>query len=257
MRIILDELITQIEGKIPDVGKQNLVTQRPDPLKITSFPTVAIYDTDLIFDKVGLGEGYGTAKEETEEEFSGDGTTKVFKLKSGPIRPLILVQSPIGYTLREGHDFTVEYLKGQIAFKSAPEKAQKGKNNTLVRYAVAKSAGEIKGIRIKLVCNFDIWGKNSIQCDSVTLEVIKSMLFAEEELATKRIHLTPLRGTNLSLMASDAKDKDDKRKDLSGRRLVYVAETDLKFDIHVPVIQKIEVAEKEIDKMIPHPSVSP
>ena len=32
--------------------------------------------------------------------------------------------------------------------------------------------------------HFEVWGKNSVQCDTITLEIIKSMLFAEDVLAS-------------------------------------------------------------------------
>ena len=56
---------------------------------------------------------------------------------------------------------------------------------------------------------------------------------------------------NLTLMIN-GKDKEDKRKELSGRRLVYLAETDLKFDTKVPIMQKIEIQGKEIDAIKQH-----
>jgi hypothetical protein len=71
------------------------------------------------------------------------------------------------------------------------------------------------------------------------------MLFAEDAFSAKNIHLKPLNGMNLSVIMERS---DQKKWDLSGRRLVYLAETDVKFESKVPQIRKIEITEKELDK---------
>ncbi|HEY7108496.1 MAG TPA: hypothetical protein VH415_03615 [Nitrososphaeraceae archaeon] len=242
---ILDEIKTTIQEKVEGIGKQNIIFQKITPSKISTLPVVAIYDTGFTFDKIGIGEGMGITQEETEQEFSGDGSTLRFKLKKSAIRPLISVEVPPGHKLAETLDYTVDYLKNEVTLKVPAPKAQKGKNNVLITYSVAESAGETKGIRLKLVCNLDIWAKNSAQCDSIALDIIKSMLFAEDVFSAKNIHLKPLNGMNLSIIM----DKDEQKKgDLNGRRLVYLAETDVKFESKVPQIRKIEISEKEWDK---------
>jgi hypothetical protein len=242
---ILDEIKAKVQKEVDGVGKQNIISQKVDPNKISTLPVVAIYDTGFTFEKIGIGEGMGITQEETQEEFSGDGAKSKFKLKNSAIRPLTSVEVPLGNKLLETDDYTVDYLKNEVTLKSPPPKAQKGKSNVSITYFVAESAGETKGIRLKLVCNLDIWAKSSAQCDSIALDIIKSMLFAEDAFSAKNIHLKPLNGMNLSVIMERS---DQKKWDLSGRRLVYLAETDVKFESKVPQIRKIEISEKEWDK---------
>ena len=109
-------------------------------------------------------------------------------------------------------------MKNEITLRTPPPKVQKGKNNILVTYSLAKGTGEVKGIRVKVHCNFDIWAKTSAQCDSLALGVGRSMLFAEDSLSVKGIHLTPLGGITI-LDGDGGKNKGPIRKkaELSGR----------------------------------------
>ena len=241
MLYILDEIKAKIQEDVEGIGKQNIVNQKADPNKLSSLPLIAIYDTGFTFEKIGIGEGMGITQEESQEEFSGDGVKTKFQLKNSAIRPLISVEAPIGNKLREIEEYSIDYFKGIVTFKTAPPKAQKGKNNISIAYAVAKNAGEVKGIRLKVICNFDIWAKTTTQSDTIAMDVIKSMLYAEDPLASKHIHIKPLSGMNLSVMM------EGKIKDLKGRRLVYMAEIDIKFETKVSQIRKIEVSEKDLD----------
>ena len=131
-------------------------------------------------------------------------------------------------------------MKNEITLRTPPPKVQKGKNNIFVTYSLAKSAGEVKGIRVKVHCNFDIWAKTSAQCDNLALGVIRSMLFAEDTLPLKGIHLTPLGGT--TILDGDG----GKIKDLYARRLNYRVETDISFVEKVSRIETIEISKSKI-----------
>ena len=70
--------------------------------------------------------------------------------------------------------------------------------------------------------------------------VVRSMLFAEDTLSIKGIHLTPLGGTTIS-------DTDGgKIKDLFARRLNYRVETDISFVEKVPRIETIEISKSKV-----------
>jgi hypothetical protein len=242
MLYILDEIRAKIKEGVEGIGKQSIIDYKPDPSKLTTLPVISIYDTGFTFEKIGIGEGMGITKEESQEEYSGDGVRTKFKLKNSAIRPLISVEAPTGNKLTEIEEYSVDYFNGEVRFKTAPPKAQKGKANVLITYAVAKNAGEMKGIRLKIVCNLDIWAKSLTQCDTITMDVIKSMLFAEDLLSSKHINIKPLSGMNLTVMM------DGKLKDAKGRRLVYLAESDIKFETKVSQIRKIEISEREWDE---------
>ena len=221
-------------------NKQAILDEKVDPTKPGSLPTIAIYDTGFSFEKTGIGEAMGVTREQTQDEFSGDGIKSRFKLTNIAVRPLISVEVPANNKLTEIAEYTVDYLKNEITFRTPPPKIQKGKNNIFVTYSLAKSAGEVKGIRVKVQCNFDIWAKTSAQCGKLTLSVVRSMLFAEDSLSAKGIHLTPLGGTTIS-------DGDgEKIKDLHSRRLNYRVETDMSFVEKVPRIETIEISKNKV-----------
>ena len=220
--------------------KQSIHDQQVDPIKPGPLPTIAIYDTGFSFEKTGIGEAMGVTREQIQDEFSGDGIKTKFKLTNIAIRPLISVEVPANNKLTEITEYTVDYLKNEITLRTPPPKVQKGKNNILVTYSLAKSTGEVKGIRVKVHCNFDIWAKTSAQCDSLALGVVRSMLFAEDSLSVKGIHLTPLGG--MTILDGDG----GKIKDLYARRLNYRVETDIRFVEKVPRIETIEISKSKV-----------
>ena len=237
----LDEIRAELQKGLEGEGnKQTILDQKPEPNKLGSLPTIAIYDTGFSFEKTGIGEAMGVTREQTQDEFSGDGIKTKFKLRNSTIRPLISVEVPANNQLIETTDYTVDYSKSEITFRTAPPKVQKGKDNIFVTYSLAKSAGEVKGLRLKLHCNFDIWAKTSAQCDKLALGVVRSMLFAEDTLAIKGIHLTPLGGTTIS-------DTDGgKTKDFFARRLNYRVDTDISFVEKVSRIETIEISKSKV-----------
>ena len=157
----LDEIGVELQKGLEGEGnKQTILDQKPDPNKLGSLPTIAIYDTGFNFEKTGIGEAMGVTREQTQDEFSGDGIKTKFKLRNSTMKAINLCR---GYRLTieliETTDYTVDYSKSEITFRTAPPKVQKGKDNIFVTYSLAKSAGEVKGLRLKLHFNFDIFGQ--------------------------------------------------------------------------------------------------
>jgi hypothetical protein len=210
------------------------------PSKVGALPAIAFYDTDFTFEKTGIGQGLSVTSEETKDELSGDGNNTKFKLKNIALRPLISVEVPAGNKLMESSEYTVDYLKSEISFRTAPSKAPKGKTNIFVTYSMMKSAGESRGIRLKINCNFDIWAKNLAQSDELTLRLVRSILFAEDSLISKGISFTLLGGTLIT------SEDGSKLKDLFARRLLCRVETDIHFVDKVPRMEKIELTKKKI-----------
>ena len=114
----------------------------------------------------------------------------------------------------------------------------------------------------------DIWSNaDNIECDSITLRIIKTILLNEDSLNSKNIHIQGVNCLNLNISEEDSDNynynnnnnrKNNKKNNeiintennedhyLFGRRLNYHVETDISTDIHIPIMEDIKVKEKKI-----------
>ena len=255
-----------------DVKSLNITKKKIDPVeenkKNKSFPSISIYDNGFTFDKIGIGYSGGQQRQEIiEQEFDSDGKNIIFKLANRPLRPIISIQSPKGIAKKEKDDYFFNYFTNQIKFISPPEK---GKKNVIVKYVLAKNSAEVKILRLKFNCIIDIWSNaDNIECDSITLQIIKTILLNEDSLNSKNIHIQGMNCINLntsdedtnnySYNYNDNKNRKNNNKSskiinkennddhyLFGRRLNYHVETDITTDIHIPIIEDIKIKEKKI-----------
>ena len=261
MQFVTSEIAKILQG-ITSVNKNNIVLDRPDfsTKVVKALPHIAIYDSGFKFQEVGFGAGLGETREQIIEEFSGDGKSTLFKIRELPLRPIIRVETPKSYFRKEGDDFSVDYVKGALTFRSPPVK---GRNNILITYSVAKSAAQVKGLRLEIECNVDLWAKNAVDCDDIALDVMKALLVSTEELENQGINLRPSRGFNIVDNDRESPEQDENYrkkkientsgskienrllKEAYGKRLIYVAETNVKAEIQIPRIEKIHIkAEK-------------
>ena len=231
-----------------------------------SFPSISIYDSGFTFDKIGIGYSGGQKKEEIiEQEFDSDGKNIIFKLTNRALRPIISIQSPKGNYKKEKEDYFFNYFKNQIKFITPPEK---GKKNVIIKYILAKNSAEVKILRLKLNCIIDVWSNtNNIECDSIILQIIKTILLHEDSLNSKNIHIQGVNCINLNTgneeinnynyndnntsknnnKSSKMSNKEDKVDHLIfGRRLHYIVETEITTDIPIPIIEDIKIKEKKI-----------
>jgi hypothetical protein len=270
MYFIIDEITKVLKDGLIDVKSLNIIKQKIDPIqenkKNNSFPFISIYDNGFKFDKIGIGYSGGQQKQEiVEQEFDSDGKNIIYKLANRPLRPIISIQTPKGIAKKEKDDYFFNYFTNQIKFISPPEK---GKKNVIVKYVLAKKSAEVKILRLKVNCIIDIWSNaDNIECDSITLQIIKTILLNEDSLNSKNIHIQGVNCLNLNISDEDSDNynynnnnntKNDKKNskiiktennddhDLFGRRLNYHVETDISTDIHIPIIEDIKVKEKKI-----------
>jgi hypothetical protein len=267
---IIDEITRVLKDGLIDFKTLNITIKKIDPIeenkKNNSFPSISIYDNGFTFDKIGIGYSGGQQRQEIiEQEFDSDGKNIIFKLTNRPLRPIISIQSPKGIIKKEKDDYFFNYSTNQIKFISPPEK---GKKNVIVKYVLAKNSAELKILRLKFNCIIDIWSNtDNVECDSITLQIIKTILLNEGSLNSKNIHIQGVNCINLNTSDDDdinnyndnkkrknnnksnSKVINKENKDdyyLFGRRLNYIVETDITTDIHIPIIEDIKVKEKKI-----------
>jgi hypothetical protein len=236
VQFVLNEFVNILQES-PEVVAENISLGRPDIERVKKLPLVAIYDSGFEIEELGFGSNFGESKEEKSEQLSGDGKTTEFKLQNKPLKPLSIVKIAKQSAMREPNDFRVDYASGNLIFRSPPPK---GKNNVIVNYTIAKSVSEIKGLRIRIQCLIDMWAKDSAQCDSITLGVMKTILISCDKLSKSGISVRPVKCIEIS-SENNIITKGPKNL-LFGRRLVYVADTNVTVEIKVPTIKEIQIS---------------
>jgi hypothetical protein len=233
----VEELVKVLkDGLMGAVPSENFIVNKsvPDDAgKLGRLPFVAVYDSGFKVEEPGVGLGVGESNKVKREIFSGDGKKKVFRLNDKPLRSLINVESPIGSPLREPDEVRTDYSSSSIIFRIPP---LEGTNNVSVTYTTATSAGEVRGLRLKITYNIDMWAKDPIECNSLTIEGLKIILLSKEKLVANGIHITPIEGINI--IETDMPHMPD---GAIGKRLVYVADVDIKAEMKIPLIEKIEL----------------
>ncbi len=271
MYFIIDEITQVLKDGLIDIKSLNITKQKKDPIeennKKNSFPFISIYDNGFKFDKIGIGYSGGQQKQEiVEQEFDSDGKNIIYKLANRPLRPIISIQTPKGIAKKEKDDYLINYFTNQIKFISPPEK---GKKNVIVKYVLAKNSAEVKILRLKVNCIIDIWSNaDNIECDSITLQIIKTILLNEDSLYSKNIHIQGVDCINLNINHEETdnynhNNNNNNRKNIKknskiinkennddhylfGRRLNYNVETDISTDIPISIIEDIKVKKKKI-----------
>ena len=240
MQFVLNEFVNILQDSSEVIAK-NITLGRPDIDSAKNLPLIAIYDSGFEIEELGFGSNFGETKQEKSEQFSGDGKTNLFKLQDRPLKPLRNVKISKESTMREPNDFRVDYANGNLIFRSPPPK---GKNNVIVNYTIAKSVSEMKGLRIRIQCLIDLWAKDSAQCDSMTLGVMKTILISGEKLSKSGIRVIPVRCVEIS-GENNMDTKNLQKNPLFGRRLVYFADTNVTVEMKIPTIEEIQISKIE------------
>ena len=221
---ILDALRAGLSG----TSKIDIVIQKSDgPPKKT--PAIFLWNRAFTAADTSIGGNAPESGQNEEDGFDGDGKRTEFKLSDPPLRSRVIVEYPTGKTKREGKDFTVDYASGVLTFQNPPEK---GRKNVIARYTSGKGAGEVKGLRLKLRYNVDIWTSEPVAGGSVANQVASAVLLSQDSLASKGIQLRLLRGHDLS-------PQDGVSAGLFCKRLECIAEADLLVKIPYTRMEKI------------------
>ena len=237
MYFVLNEIGMILREQLAGINPQNILLEKPKKISANNLPLVAIYDKGFEIENIGIGSLIAEKKIEKIDEFNGDGKKTQFKLKNCPLKPLQNVEIASNF-LRESHDYKVNYSDGEITFKSPPSL---GKNNIKITYIPIDGTSQIKGLKLKIEYYIDIWTQKYSDSDSTTLDVPKAILISEEKMTDKGLRLIPVKGFSiLDELYTNESDSSGRY----GRRLVYIADTYIKFEIKAPTIKDIKISEK-------------
>jgi len=223
-------LVKALQERVESVSRGNVASRSPRPEPVP-LPAVFVYSPSFVFENVGLGGEGVEVREEKRETFNGDGSRRVFSLAGKAQRPLLRVEASAGQVQIENVDYKVDYVKGTIAFRSPPPK---GAENVSVKYNSATGAGKTKQIHLTAAYYLEVWAGNEKQRDDITVDVMKAVALAQEDLATGGMLVKPVEGVDL--YAS---------KDIPGgvfaKRLVYSVEANLQVKVPAARIERVDV----------------
>jgi hypothetical protein len=220
-------IVKVLQDNVKSVPKDNIRAKKPDPKVAKNLPAISFTNVDFNVEEIGIGGSTGPNKEGLQDIFSGNGQKREFTLINKPLRPITKVEHPSGKEKKENTDYTVDYGKGIITFRSPPEK---GRNNILIKYL---PPAETKGLKFNLKYHLETWAKDESQRDTITIDVIKTLLKEGSALVKQGIFIKPIKGFNVNA--------DEVPAGVYGKTLEYLVETELQVEISLPRIEEIEV----------------
>lgn len=227
-------ILEVIRQSLTTIPKSSVVLQRSDdpPKKL---PAVYLWNSQFTSTDMSIGAFAGEQGKILEDTFDGDGSRREFKLTVPPLKPVMVVATPANRERREGRDFKVDYATGTLVFPDPPEK---GRKNILVRYQSGKDAAEVRGLRLKLGYNVDVWSAEPEEGSILTNQVASIILKTREELASKGIELRLSGGHDLT-------SKDGVPSGVYCRRLDCIAEAEMIVKLPTPRIEKIQLKSRD------------
>ncbi len=223
-------LVKALQERLESVSKGNVAARAPRK-EAAPLPAVFVYSPRFTFEDVGLGGEGLEARQEKSESFNGDGSRAVFSLSGRAQRPLLRVESAPGQVEVENLDYTMDYARGTIRFRSPPPR---GSKNVSVTYNSVSGAGKTKQIHIDAVYNLEVWAGNERQRDDVTVDVMKAVALSQEELAATGVIVRPVEGLELS-------PSDGLPGGVFAKRLVYGVEANLRVVVPAARIERVDV----------------
>jgi len=231
-------ILETIRDSLGSVPKSNVLIHRSIvPPKKT--PTIYVWNRAFKALDLSVGGDLGETGQLVMERFDGDGKKLKFKLSNPPLRPLLSAESPPERRLREGEDFKVNYQSGVLTLENPPEK---GRENLFVRYRSGKGAGELKGLRVKLAYDVDVWASEAQEQSSLVNRIVSSLLKRKDDLGEKGIRLTILGGRDLT-------SRDGVPDGSFCKRVQCVAETNISVKLAIPRIETVELMNPRMSEL--------
>lgn len=128
----------------------------------------------------------------------------------------------------------MDYAKGVVTF---PQPPAKGRKNILVQYSSGKTAGQVKGLRLKLVYNLDVWTSTPEEHASLPTKLASVLISNQEALAAKGIQLRLTRGRDFTT-------KEGIPNGVLCKRLECIAEADMFVKIPMHRMEQIPIRMK-------------
>jgi hypothetical protein len=227
-------MLTEIEDRIIKVLQQSLEQLPPENITAKSasgkLPSLTISNLKFKFMNAGVAENLEQEKTKLTEYFSGNASTKVYKLKETPLRRSVTAKSPPEKVLAEKDQYVVNYEGGSVIFLEAPDK---GKNNILIEYTSRKSIMTLKTIRLKALYQIEVAGKERSETDALAESVVKALLNAESEFLSNGIEIKPVSGIQLS-----------EQEKVGSIQLKYIFERELRTETTVEPMEQIQISQK-------------
>jgi len=228
-------MLTEIEERIVKVLRERLEAIPPENILLESKPSkkpaVTISNVSFKLEKSGISETQDLSKVEMEERFPVDGVQTTYPLKQKPLKEGLRVECPLGTTLVENVDYSVNLDKGSIIFPTPP---LKGTKRILVKY-YSQNALTVKSLKVTARYRIEAWGKDRGETDAVAEKVVKALLSVDDELALEGINVTPVMGRTVVEQQGERENRI---------RLLYVFERELRSEKPVPVMKKVELVDK-------------
>lgn len=225
IREITETIATIFREIIKSVPKSSITIDEVNSGKGKAPPSVVITSPEFTVEEFSLAGSEPEKKEVQEERFNGDGKANEFILSQKPLRPLLLVEHPLGEERGEPEDYSVDYSAAKITFRTPPSK---GKSNVLVRFRSVKSSGELRNLQLNLKYIVKVNAENGSQRDEITLDALKALVFAKEALERKGVAFNILGGRN------DAIDHE-----AASRQIECIAHTKLIVEMPAGAMEKI------------------
>lgn len=221
----IDEaLISVLQRNLKGVKKGDIGRLRVN--QKSSVPYVQV--TNEGFNVADSGFGAPVEPDDTvTDTFNGDGAERIFKLSEPPVRPLIAVE--VDGRRASSTAYEVDYKAATIKFNVPPGEGEK---NIKV---VHRRPFESKGLKLKLLYQVIVWGKDEEERDKLTEEAMMAFLREETELNKQGIYLLLVEGHNVESDAVDA----------LGKCVEYSVEADLTVKIQVGRIEEIDLRKPE------------
>lgn len=151
---------------------------------------VCIVNTDFTINEPGIGSFGAAMKEVVSESFEADGKKTEFKLKESPVKPLIRVETPAGTKRNDPDDYTVDYGKGIVSFRNAPEEKE-----VVIVYNTPRAVGEIRRLKFDMTYEIAASGEDVEDRDKISMGIIRALYMEKALLSEKGVEeITPLGG---------------------------------------------------------------